>query len=88
MDNRQSDIAALGNVDIQKMNKEELTDVRGMELDVSVPRQLRAEYILKMTGNPYCFRVGDLGVKLEFMDSAPPLQEILSDFLRRKKSGL
>ena len=88
MDNRQSDIAALGNVDIQKMNKEELTDVRGMELDVSVPRQVRAEYILKMTGNPYCFRVGDLGVKLEFMDSAPPLQEILSDFLRRKKSGL
>ena len=88
MDNRQSDIAALGNVDIQKMNKEELTDVRGMELDVSVPRQLRAEYILKMTGNPYCFRVRDLGVKLEFMDSAPPLQEILSDFLRRKKSGL
>ena len=53
-----------------------------------VPQELRAGYILKTTGNPYCFRVGDLGVKLEFLDSAPSLQDALSDFFQRKKSGL
>ena len=67
-------IAALSCVDIQKMNKGELTDISSMKLDPSVP--------------PYCFRVGDLGVKVEFLDNAPPLQDALSDFFQRKKSGL
>ena len=62
MNNRQIDIAALAGADIRKMDKEELIDVSGMPLDPSVPRKLRAGYILKTTGNPYCFRVGDLGV--------------------------
>ena len=81
-------IAALSCVDIQKMNKGELTDISSMKLDPSVPQELRAAYMLKEMGNPYCFRVGDLGVKLEFPDSAPSLQDALSDFFQRKKSGL
>ena len=88
MNNRQIDIAALAGADIRKMDKEKLVDVSGMPLDPSIPRKLRAGYILKTTGNPYCFRVGDLGVKLEFLDSAPSLQDALSDFFQRKKSGL
>ena len=88
MNNRQIDISALAGADIRKMDKDKLIDVSGMPLDPSVPRKLRAGYILKTTGNPYCFRVGDLGVKLEFLDSAPSLQDVLSDFFQRKKSGL
>ena len=73
-------VAALSSVDIQKIKKEELTDIRSIKLDPSVPQDLRAVYVLKEMGNPYCFRVGDLGVKLEFPDSAPSLQDALSDF--------
>ena len=78
-------VAALSCVDIQKMNKDELTDISSMKLDPSVPQELRAAYMLKEMGNPYCFRVGDLGVKVEFLDNAPPLQDALSDFFQRKK---
>ena len=74
--------------ELQKIKKEELTDIRSIKLDPSVPQDLRAVYVLKEMGNPYCFRVGDLGVKLEFPDSAPSLQDALSDFFQRKKSGL
>ena len=81
-------LPALAGVDIQKMNKDDLVDVSGLALDPGVPRELRAGYLLKATGNPYCFRVGDLGVKLEFLDSAPSLQDALSGFFQRKKSGL
>ena len=81
-------VAALSCVDIQKMNKDELTDISSMKLDPSVPQELRAAYVLKEMGNPYCFRVGDLGVKVEFLDNAPPLQDALSDFFQRKKSCL
>lgn len=81
-------VAALSSVDIQKIKKEELTDIRSIKLDPSVPQDLRAVYVLKEMGNPYCFRVGDLGVKLEFPDSAPSLQDAIFDFFQRKKSGL
>lgn len=70
-----------------KDKKEELTDIRSIKLDPSVPQDLRAVYVLKEMGNPYCFRVGDLGVKLEFPDSAPSLQDALSDFFQRKRAA-
>ena len=75
-------------VDIQKMNKGELTDISSMKLDPSVPQELRAAYMLKEMGNPYCFRVGDLGVKVEFLDNAPPLQDALSDSSSAKKRAV
>ena len=78
----------LASVEIQKINKDELTDVSGLALDPGIPRKLRAGHLLKATGNPYCFRVGDLGVQLEFLNSVPSLQDALFEFFRRKKSGL
>lgn len=88
MNHPQLNISALASVDIQEMNKNELVDVSSLALDPGISLELRAGYILKATGNPYCFRVGDLGVKLEFLDSAPSLQDALSNFFQRKKSGL
>lgn len=88
MNHQQPNLAVLADVDIQKINKNELIDVSGVELDLAVPQELRAAYLLKKVGNPYCFRVGELGVKLEFMENAPRLQTVLADFFQRKKSGL
>lgn len=88
MDNQQMNMAVLAGTDIQKVNKEDLFDVSGMELDPRVPQEMRGGYIWKKTGNPYCFRVGDLGVKLEFPNKGPSLQDTLSGFFQRKRSGL
>lgn len=44
-------VAALSSVDIQKIKKEELTDIRSIKLDPSVPQDLRAVYVLKEMGN-------------------------------------
>lgn len=85
---QQIDLAELASADIQKVSKEELVDVSGLRFDPQVPRELRAAYLLNTIGNPYCFRVGELRVKLEFADNAPPLQDTILAFLRRKKSGL
>ncbi len=38
--------------------------------------------------NPYCFSVGGVGVKIEFAEGGPSLQETLAAFLIRQKSGL
>ena len=85
---KQIDLTKLASVDIQKVSKEELVDASGFSFDPQVPQELRAAYLLNAIGNPYCFRVGELSVKLEFADNAPSLQDTILDFLQRKKSGL
>ena len=48
----------------------------------------RVARLLHRGENPYCFRCGEIGVKIEFTDNGPPLQDALADFLIRQKSGL
>jgi hypothetical protein len=81
-------ITELASVNIDAVNKEDLVDVSGFTFDTTVPQDKRAARLLETVKNPYCFRVGDMGVKLEFSDNAPALQDVFTDFLKRKKSGL
>lgn len=81
-------ITELASINIDTVNKEDLVDVSGFTFDNSVPQEQRAARIVAAVKNPYCFRVGDMGVKLEFPEDAPALQDVLTDFLKRKKSGL
>ena len=83
----QISILDLANVNIEHMSKEELVDVSTLSFDMTVPQEERASQIFETFKNPYCFRVGNIGVKLEFSDGAPGLQDIFTDFLKRKKSG-
>lgn len=85
---QQVDMERLSETDIRTVGREALTDVSGAVLDNAIPRRQRAAQILRIVGNPYCFRVGALCVKLEFPDGAPPLQDTFSRFLQRKKSGI
>ncbi len=73
----------MNTVDVQK-----LADISTLELDNSIPKEKRLDYVLERLKNPLCFRYGDMGIKLEFDDNAPPIQEVLTNFLIRKKSGL
>lgn len=81
-------ISELASVDIEAVNKEDLVDVSGFTFDNTIPQEQRAERVIAAVKNPYCFRVGDMGVKLEFAEDAPALQDVFADFLKRKKSGL
>lgn len=85
---KQIHLTELAGVDIRSVNKEDLVDVSELVFDNAVPREQRAAYVLHKVKNPYCFRVGDMGVKLEFPDSAQLLQECFFGLLERKKNGL
>ena len=78
------ELMKLAAVDIRAAGTDELADVSGVCFDPRIPQALRAGNVLNAAGNPYCFRVGKLGVKLEFMDGAPPLQDVFLRFLQRK----
>ena len=48
----------------------------------------RLARFLSRAVNPYCFCVGGVGVKIEFSEDGPSLQDKLADLLVRQKSGL
>lgn len=75
-------------VNIETVDVQKLSDISTLELDNSLPKEKRMSYVLKKLKNPLCFRYGEMGIKLEFDDNAPPLQEVLTNFLIHKKSGL
>ena len=75
-------------INMETVDTEKLADISTLELDNSLPKEKRLDYVLEKLKNPLCFRCGEIRVKLEFDDAAPPIQEVLTNFLIRKKSGL
>lgn len=78
----------LRSVDIAAVDISKLSDVSTIKLDAALSKEERAAHILKQTPNPYCFRYGDMGVKVEFSESGPALQDVVTKYLLRQKSGL
>lgn len=79
---------AMKSVDIRTIDKDVLVNVQDFQFDNSLSKQERIKQVIERTKNPYCFRYGELGVKIEFNDGGPALGDLLTDFLLRKKSGL
>ena len=74
-------------VDIGAVAAESLPDVSGMTFDNALSRKERISRFLQTVKNPYCFCIGGVGVKIEFAESGPSLQDKLTDFLLRQRSG-
>ena len=70
------------------VDRSKLADISTLEFDNTLPKEKRPAYVLEKLKNPLCFRCGEVGIKLEFDDTAPPIQEVLTNFMIRKKSGL
>ncbi len=75
-------------VDMNTVDVSKLVDVTTLKFDYSLGRKERIEYVLRTLKNPFCFRYGDMGISLSFDDNAPSFQEVFTNFLIRKKSGL
>lgn len=59
-----SELKTLRNADFSSYNVGELSDVSTLSFDVGEPVENRAESFFRSVGNPYVFRVGDVGVKI------------------------
>lgn len=75
-------------VNMNEVEVWKLADISALEFDDSLTKEERLSYMLEKLRNPLCFRYGAMGIKLAFDDNAPPLQEVLTNFLIRKKRGL
>ena len=82
------ELEQMKSVDIGAVSADALADVSGMAFDHTLPREERLARFVKRAVNPYCFSVGGVGVKIEFAEGGPSLQDALAAFLIRQKSGL
>ncbi|MBO5145071.1 MAG: hypothetical protein J6C19_05995 [Lachnospiraceae bacterium] len=82
------ELEKMKSVDIGAVDAESLPDVSGMTFNSSLSCEERIIRFLQIVKNPYCFCIGGVGVKIEFAESGPSLQDTLTDFLIRQKSGL
>ena len=82
------ELEEMRSVDIGAVEADKLPDVSGMAFDNKLPMEDRLARFLARAINPYCFCVGGVGVKIEFAEDGPSLQDKLADLLVRQKSGL
>ena len=70
------ELEQMRSVDIGAVAAESLPDVSGMTFDNALSRKERISRFLQTIKNPYCFCIGGVGVKIEFAESGPSLQDM------------
>ena len=76
------DPEALRNVDIRTVDPAALADIRDVNIDVTLAVSEKMIYYLKQIGNPYCFRHGDVVVKINHSKAPVSIQECMEGFYR------
>ena len=64
------EIQKMQSVNLGAVDKETLVDASGFVFDNSLPMEKRAARMLEQLKNPYCFRYGDMAIKLEFAEQS------------------
>ena len=82
------EIEQMKSVDIGAVDKETLADASGFTVDPMLPKENRALRMLEHLKNPYCVLLLDIRIKPDFDDDGPYLEELLTAFFLRQKSGL
>lgn len=63
----------------------ELVDIRDIHIDTSLPVEERVKSYLQQVKDPYCFRVGDVKVRVSYADTDRTLTDNFCDMLARIK---
>lgn len=78
----QDTIDTLRSVDIRSVDKKSLVDLNSVLIDESKPVQERVLSFLQQIKNPYCFRIGNVAVKVNYKSDGPSFQQNFEDLLR------
>ena len=77
-----NDVDTLKNVDIRNVDKSSLVDLNSVHIDESQPVPERILSFLNQIKNPYCFRIGEVVVKVNYKTDGPSFQQNFEDLLR------
>lgn len=78
------DIGKKQSVDPRTADRNELKDIRDINVDTELPKKERMIDFVQQIGNPYCYRHGDYVVKISFEDTDVTLEDRVRSYLRAK----
>lgn len=67
--------------DIRMVDKAELVDIRNVKIDTEKPVTERIEDYVRQIRNPYCFKVGDVAVKVSFSENGGSFEDRFEQML-------
>ena len=70
-----SELNKMRDVDIQSVDKNTLVDIRNIKIDDTLSGEEKISQYVKQIKNPYCFKVGDVAVKVTYQDKGPSFKE-------------
>lgn len=71
----------LQSVDVRTVEIESLVDIKDIKIDTNLPKEERIEDFIKQIKNPYCFRYGDLIIKISNQEPFERFEEKLKSYL-------
>lgn len=71
----------LKEIDIRTVEKSKLVDLRSVKIDTEKPIPERIENFIEQIQNPYCFRVGEVAVKVVYKENGPTFQQSFEEML-------
>ena len=80
---RKLSLDQMKNVDIRTVDPAELVDVRGIRVKDGQPKEERVRDFVRQVGNPYCYRVGKIAVKVSFTEGGATLEDRLKCLLTK-----
>ena len=82
MNNTVYDFDAMKSVDIRTVDPETLVDINEINIDFNLPFVEKASAYLHQIQNPYCFKCGDVIVKLSYATTDITIEDCMEGFLR------
>lgn len=76
-------LAEMAAVDIRTVDLSELSDLRDIKIDTSLPVKKKLALFARQTKNIYINRVGDYVVKVRFQQEGATIDDKMEEYLRR-----
>ncbi len=77
--------AEMKNIDPKTVDPGKLTDIADVTVNTRLPLPERLADYLDQIGNPYCFRCGNVVVKIAYADTAVTFEDALEQFIRQRQ---
>ncbi len=71
-------------IDVRTVDPESLVDIRTVTVDPALPRVEKLKSFVKQIKNPYCYKYGDVIVKIGFANNGKTLEDCLEQYLRTR----
>ena len=75
------DMQEMKDIDIRTVDKSKLVDLNTVVIDESRPIAERVASFVQQIQNPYCFRIGDMAVKVVYQEEGPTFQQNFESML-------